>query len=129
MGLFVRTRPCLQYMQKKENFKPCDLVIYGALGDLSTRKLLISLYRLEQQGLLEKETQIIGVDLHAKENKEFVKVALDSVTKHNKEDIDKTIWKQFSARLIYVQIDLTKMDQYEKLKAVTDSEKRVLVNY
>ncbi len=116
-------------MQKNETFKPCDLVIYGALGDLSTRKLLISLYRLEKAGLLEDETQIIGVDLHKKENKGFVKVAQVSLKEFLKEDIDKNIWEKFSSRLNYLQIDLTQMDQYKKLKTVIDSKQRVLINY
>jgi glucose-6-phosphate 1-dehydrogenase len=116
-------------MQKNETFKPCDLVIYGALGDLSTRKLLISLYRLEKAGLLENETQIIGVDLHKKENKGFVKVAQASLKEFLKEDIDKSVWEKFSSRLNYLQIDLTQMDQYKKLKTVIDSKQRILINY
>jgi len=51
-------------MKNKNSFTPCDLVIYGALGDLSKRKLLISLYRLENANFIEPETRIIGVDLH-----------------------------------------------------------------
>jgi glucose-6-phosphate 1-dehydrogenase len=116
-------------MSKQETFKPCDLVIYGALGDLSTRKLIISLYRLEKAGLLEDETQIIGVDLHEKEDKAFVKVAQSSLKKFLKEEIDKTVWSKFSARLCYLQIDLTQMDQYKKLNAVVDSSQKILVNY
>ena len=116
-------------MSKQESFKPCDLVIYGALGDLSTRKLLISLYRLEKAGLLEDKTQIIGVDLHEKEDKEFVKVAQTSLTKFLDEEVDKTVWEKFSSRLCYLQIDLTKMDQYKKLKTVIDSDQKVMINY
>ncbi|MCF6204130.1 MAG: glucose-6-phosphate dehydrogenase [Methylococcaceae bacterium] len=116
-------------MQKYEIFKPCDLVIYGALGDLSTRKLLISLYRLEKAELLENETQIIGVDLHKKENKGFVKIAQASLKEFLNEDIDKSVWEKFSSRLSYLQIDLTQMDQYKKLKTVIDSKQRVLINY
>jgi glucose-6-phosphate 1-dehydrogenase len=116
-------------MSKQETFKPCDLVIYGALGDLSTRKLIISLYRLEKAGLLEDETQIIGVDLHEKEDKAFVKVAQSSLKKFLKEEIDKTVWSKFSARLCYLQIDLTQMDQYKKLNDVVDSSQKILVNY
>lgn len=116
-------------MQKQETFKPCDLVIYGALGDLSTRKLLISLYRLEKAGLLEADTLIIGVDIHDKSDLQFIKIAQKSVQKHSTEKLDKTVWKVFSARLCYLQIDLTQMDQYQKLNSVVDSEKRVLINY
>ncbi len=116
-------------MQKQEIYKPCDLVIYGALGDLSTRKLIISLYRLDKAGLLENDTCIIGVDLHAKDNSKFVKVAQNSLKKYLNEDVDKAVWDKFSARLNYLQIDLTQMEQYKKLGTVVDSEKKILVNY
>jgi len=116
-------------MQNKDTFKPCDLVIYGALGDLSTRKLISSLYRLEKAGLIEDDTRITGVDLHVKNNAEFVKAAQQSLQKFLNEPIDQDIWERFSARLAYLQIDLTKMEQYQKLKSVVDSEKRVLINY
>lgn len=116
-------------MQKKEEYSPCDLVIYGALGDLSTRKLIISLYRLEKAGLIEDDSLILGIDLHEKDNAEFINIARQSLKKFLNEEIDKTVWKQFSARLHYLQIDLTKKDQYQKLSTVVDSTKRILVNY
>ena len=116
-------------MQKQEIFEPCDLVIYGALGDLSTRKLISSLYRLEKAGLIEDGTRITGVDLHAKTNAEFIDAALKSLQQFLNEVIDEAVWEQFSARLAYLQIDLTQMDQYQKLNTIVDSEKRVLVNY
>ncbi len=116
-------------MQTQEIYRPCDLVIYGALGDLSTRKLIVSLYRLEKSGLIEDETRITGVDLHQKTNAEFIKVANDSLAKYLKEDIDKAIWEKFSSRLAYIQIDLTQMDQYQKLNTVVEPDKRVLINY
>lgn len=116
-------------MRNQETFKPCDLVIYGALGDLSTRKLISSLYRLENAGLIEDDTQITGVDLHAKTNTEFIEIAQQSLQEFLNEPIDKDIWKRFSVRLRYIQIDLTKMEQYQKLQSVVNSEKRVLINY
>jgi len=116
-------------MQNQESFKPCDLIIYGALGDLSTRKLISSLYRLEKSGLIEEGTHITGVDLHAINSKEFIQAAQESLEEFLNEPIDATIWKKFSSRLAYLQIDLTKMDQYQQLKSIVDSEKRVLINY
>jgi len=116
-------------MQNQETFKPCDLVIYGALGDLSTRKLISSLYRLEKAGLIEADTLITGVDLHAKTNAEFIEIAEQSLQEFLNEALDTDLWKRFSARLAYIQIDLTKMEQYQKLKSVVDGEKRNLINY
>jgi len=116
-------------MQTQDSFKPCDLVIYGALGDLSTRKLIASLYRLEKAGLIEKDTQITGVDLHEKTLAEFIDIAQKNLQKFLNKPIEKPVWERFSDRLAYVQIDLTEMEQYQKLKSVVDSEKRDLINY
>ena len=39
---------------------PCDLIVFGALGDLSCRKLFPALYQLERADLLHSDTRIIG---------------------------------------------------------------------
>ena len=116
-------------MKDKKTYKPCDLVIFGAMGDLSRRKLLISLYRLEKANLIETDTRIIGIDRHAMNNDEFVEIARKSIQEFSSEIIDDEIWGRFSARLSYVKIDLTQLDEYKILNNVTDSKNRVLVNY
>src|SRR5260370_29923214 len=40
---------------------PCIVVIFGASGDLTKRKLLPALYHLEQAGLLPEKISVIGV--------------------------------------------------------------------
>lgn len=83
-------------MSTNKTFKPCDLVIYGGLGDLSTRKLIISLYRLEKAGLLEPDTRIIGVDRHEKESSEFIEIAHTSLETFLNDRINEEIWQRFS---------------------------------
>jgi glucose-6-phosphate 1-dehydrogenase len=114
---------------KEKKFKPCDLVIYGALGDLTRRKLLISLYRLENAGLLEPDTRIIGVDRHPGESAFYIDVAHKSLQQFLNEKLDEEVWKRFSSRLNYLQIDLTQMGQYQRLHEVIDQQRRVMVNY
>jgi glucose-6-phosphate 1-dehydrogenase len=114
---------------KDKKFKPCDLVIYGALGDLTRRKLLISLYRLENAKLLEPDTRIIGVDRHPGESAFYIDVAHKSLQQFLNEKLDEDVWKRFSSRLSYLQIDLTQMEQYQRLHEVIDQKKRVMVNY
>ncbi|OYV22033.1 MAG: glucose-6-phosphate 1-dehydrogenase [Methylococcaceae bacterium NSO1] len=116
-------------MKEKKIFKPCDLVIYGALGDLSKRKLLISLYRLENANFIEPDTRIIGVDLHDIKSTGFVEMAHKSLKEFLNDDIDDVVWKRFSARLSYLKIDLTQMDQYQQLNSVIDQKSRIMVNY
>src|SRR5580698_7656191 len=40
---------------------PCIMVIFGASGDLTKRKLLPALYHLQQSGLLPQEFAVVGV--------------------------------------------------------------------
>jgi glucose-6-phosphate 1-dehydrogenase len=40
---------------------PCVVVIFGASGDLTKRKLLPALYHLEQSGLLPENISVVGV--------------------------------------------------------------------
>jgi glucose-6-phosphate 1-dehydrogenase len=116
-------------MQKQEIFRPCDLVIYGALGDLSKYKLLIPLYRLDKANLLESDTRIIGVDRHSVDNSGFIETVLKSLRAFLNEEFDKGVWERFSARLAYLQIDLTEPEQYKKLYSVVDQKSRIMVNY
>jgi glucose-6-phosphate 1-dehydrogenase len=48
-------------MAVTQTAQACDLVIFGAKGDLARRKLLPSLYQLEKAGQINPETRIIGV--------------------------------------------------------------------
>ncbi len=116
-------------MSKSKIYKPCDLVIYGGLGDLSTRKLIISLYRLEKAGLLEPESRIIAVDRHEIDSPEFIKIARKSLQSFLNDSIDEDIWLRFSVRLSYLKIDLRQTEQYQQLHEVLSPESRVMVNY
>lgn len=116
-------------MTDKLTFKPCDLVIFGGLGDLSRRKLLVSLYRLENSNLLEPDTHIIGVDRLPETSESFIQIAHKSLQEFAGEAIDDAVWQKLSARLAYVQIDVTQPEQFNQLHAVTDAKTRVLVNY
>ncbi|MCK9607582.1 MAG: glucose-6-phosphate dehydrogenase [Methylomonas sp.] len=116
-------------MTENPNFKPCDLVIYGALGDLSKRKLLISLYRLEKHHLIKADTRIIGVDRLDETSDSFVEIAHKSLQAFLNTDINDSIWQRFAQRLSYLKIDLTQPEQYKQLNKVVDPENHVMVNY
>ena len=116
-------------MNEETTFKPCDLVIFGALGDLSRRKLLISLYRLEMASLIEPDTRIIGIDRFEGSNEEFVETIHKSLHEFLNEKLDEQTWLQFSARFSYLKIDLTQLDEYQILNTVIDGKSRVMVNY
>ncbi len=113
----------------QEIFPPCDLVIYGGLGDLSRRKLIISLYRLEKGDFLEPDTRIIAVDRLEENSASFIKIAYKSLQDFLGEPLDEALWEKYSARLSYQKMDLTQPEEYKIFNQLTDSSKRVMVNY
>ena len=63
-------------MKDSEYQEASEIVIFGALGDLSRRKLLPALYQLDQVGLLHPDSRIIAVarqEMPLAELIEFVK--------------------------------------------------------
>jgi len=113
----------------QETFPDCDLVIYGGLGDLSRRKLLISLYRLENGDFLEPGTRIIAVDRLEEDSASYIKIAYQSLQSFLGSPVDEAIWQKLSARLSYQQMDLMNPEEFKVFNEITDSSKRVMVNY
>jgi glucose-6-phosphate 1-dehydrogenase len=55
------TAPAPAAVQPERTPDPCIVVIFGASGDLTKRKLLPALYHLEQSGLLPENFAVVGV--------------------------------------------------------------------
>ena len=90
----------------KASLKACDVVIFGGGGDLAMRKLLPALYHLDQDGLLAKNTRIIGAsrrDMSAEDYQAKVREALDEFVP--KSIGDEKTWPRFKERLSYVSVD------------------------
>ncbi len=83
-----------------------DLVVFGAAGDLSLRKLIPSLFHRWRDDQIPPESKIIGVSRTKLDDEGFRKLALTSFRKfHPGEDIDEAEWKAFAKQLFYTEID------------------------
>jgi glucose-6-phosphate 1-dehydrogenase len=109
--------------------KPCDFVMFGALGDLARRKLVPSLYELDKAALIDPDTQIIGVGREKLISNGYINQVRESLETFMKESVDREVWERFVKRLQYVRVDLTQYDQYSNLCEFVDQQKRVMVNY
>ncbi|AHF74253.1 glucose-6-phosphate 1-dehydrogenase [Candidatus Sodalis pierantonius str. SOPE] len=107
----------------------CDLVIFGAKGDLARRKLLPSLYQLEKAGSLHPETRIIGVGRADWDVKAYTKVVREALETFMKEPIDDKLWKTLSARLDFCNLDVNETKHFSRLGEKLDQQARVTVNY
>src|SRR6201995_2570832 len=95
---------------------PCIVVIFGASGDLTKRKLLPALFHLEQQHLLPKEFVVVGVarrDLSAT----FASDMQEGVLKGGGVDRGYSGLKPFIDRVKYFSTEFDNDEGFEKLKA------------
>ena len=95
---------------------PCIVVIFGASGDLTKRKLLPALFHLEQQGLLPKDFAVVGVarrDLSAS----FAPDMQDGILKGGGVDAGDSKLKPFIDRVKYFATNFDDDAGFEKLKA------------
>jgi len=83
-----------------------DLIVFGAAGDLSLRKLVPSLFHRWRDHQIPPESKIIGVSRTKMDADAFRRLALDSFRKfHPSEDIDDAEWAAFAKQLHYVTLD------------------------
>ena len=81
------------------------LVIFGATGDLTHRKLIPALYRNRKKGRLWDRTRIVGVARRDWTTDYFREHVLDGVKKFGG-TFDEKVWADFASRLHYVRGDL-----------------------
>ena len=104
---------------------PCTIVIFGASGDLTRRKLVPALFRLTQERLIPAEFAIIGVARQPFDDDGFRAQMREAVVKHGDEDkISDEVWQSFAASLHYRTCDFRDSTSYEGLRdAIAEIEK------
>lgn len=102
--------------------EPCVLVIFGATGDLTSRKLLPALYNLEREKLLPAEFACVGFARREKNDGQFRTEMKEAVNSFSRvKPVDDTIWSQFSERLHYHISEFHDDAGYQSLKALLES--------
>ncbi len=97
---------------------PCAIVIFGATGDLTKRKLVPALYNLAKDGALPKHCATLGVARRAWSVEDFrreMRAGVDTFSRRR--PADAVVWEDFAARLDYVQCDFDDPAGYARLKA------------
>src|SRR6187549_3546209 len=84
---------------------PCIVVIFGASGDLTRRKLLPAIYNLAEEGLLPGAFAVVGVARHAASDADFRRQMREAVAKTEREPLEDAIWHGLESRLHYVAGD------------------------
>jgi glucose-6-phosphate 1-dehydrogenase len=95
---------------------PCAIVIFGATGDLTKRKLIPALYSLQRQNLLGAGCAIIGASRSQMSHEEFRKAMRESIQEFSEEKPDDVDWQAFASMLFYNATDIKDPGSYQRLK-------------
>ena len=81
--------------------EPCVIVVFGATGDLTSRKILPAVYNLRRAGLLPAETCVLGFSRRPLTDDAFRKMARESVEANSRVKVEDGLWDDFAAGLFY----------------------------
>ena len=96
---------------------PCTIVIFGASGDLTARKLIPALYHLFKDKLMPPAFRIVGFARREKTDESWrqeLRTALDQFSRTK--PVDEAVWKKFAANIFYSRGDLADATAYKKLE-------------
>jgi glucose-6-phosphate 1-dehydrogenase len=96
---------------------PCTMVLFGATGDLTKRKLIPSLMNLAKDGLLDAQFALIGVAIQPMSDDDFRKRIETDISELDPEVLKFDNWKWFKKRIYYVSGDFADSKTYATLKA------------
>ncbi len=108
--------PTLKETEVPQKASPCVMVIYGASGDLTKRKLLPALANLAQEDLLSRQFAIIGFSFDQMTTDAFREKLSTEMKEFAPESLNDELWKWFLERIYYVHGDFNDSSAYQRLK-------------
>ena len=104
-GHSEEVNPLLQGLGLRRTPDPCVLVIFGASGDLTAKKLMPALYALAMRRLLPSRYAIVGVARSESSDEAFREDMKQAVQHHARDEFRQDIWDELAASMHYVATD------------------------
>ncbi|HEX7363063.1 MAG TPA: glucose-6-phosphate dehydrogenase [Bryobacteraceae bacterium] len=113
----AETNPLQDPLRFARRVPPCAIVIFGASGDLSKRKLLPALYRLFYERRISPSFAVIGSSRTKLSHDQFRERMRDSVNQFLEDaPFDEEVWTSFAQCLFYVPGDLNDPPSYDRIR-------------
>lgn len=104
-------------LRPTKNPEPCVLVIFGATGDLTSRKLFPALYNLAREGLLPANFACVGFARREKTNESFRSEMKKAVNNFSRvKPVNDSIWERFDKQIFYHKSEFDDEKGYDSLK-------------
>ena len=82
--------------------EPCAVVVFGATGDLTARKLMPALYNLARERQLPAGFSVVGFARREWDDARFRAAMKEAVAAHSREPLSEELWQNFARQLHYV---------------------------
>jgi glucose-6-phosphate 1-dehydrogenase len=101
----VAENPLLEGLRLRRRPDPCILIIFGASGDLTSKKLMPALYALAVRGLLPEKFGVVGAARTEETDDEFRQRMKQAVQEHGRDPFDEEVWSKLAEGMRYVTLD------------------------
>jgi glucose-6-phosphate 1-dehydrogenase len=91
---------------------PCGVVIFGASGDLTKRKILPALYRLQKNRYLSEHFFVLGMGRTEMSIDQFREKILSALKNTFQKDFDESSWNELVEKIYYFPMDYTVQETY-----------------
>ena len=114
-------------LRSQRTTSPCVIVLFGATGDLTKRKLVPALYNQVRNGYLSPEIAIVGFARREKSHEEFRKDLLEGIREHSPYYTEgDPVWQKLSESIFYHQSSFEDTSGYQSLSLELDQLDREL---
>jgi glucose-6-phosphate 1-dehydrogenase len=121
--LKVGVRPGVLGVCEEAEPAPCAMVIFGASGDLTARKLVPALYRLSKEGLLSERFFVMGLARTEMDDNAFRGIMKEAVERDG--IFEERSWEAFAKCLYYRSVDYADAASYEECtEAIKEKEEK-----
>jgi len=125
MSTSASDNPLREGVRLERTAEPCTVIIFGASGDLTKRKLVPALYRLTQERLLPAEFAIVGFARSEMSHEDFRAKMKDAILTYSEaKRIDEAVWDSFAKGIYYVAGDVNNSESYRKISELLDQVDR-----
>jgi glucose-6-phosphate 1-dehydrogenase len=98
--------PLLEGLRIPRRPEPCAVVIFGASGDLTQRKLMPALYSLAYRRLLPDQFQVVGVARSEMSSRQWQEEMRKAVEEHARDPFEAGTWERLAGCMNYVATDI-----------------------
>lgn len=115
-----RTNPLREGLASRSMPDPCSLVIFGATGDLTHRKLVPALYNLAADGVLPPAISVVGFARREKTDEIFRTELEEAARKFSRQGINDELWQNFASHVAYHRSEFDNLEGYVELARKLD---------